>query len=333
MKYSEKNWARKIELFSSAFFLGLILLLHIHPPQNSFASIRTEGKNAQGWQRFLTAANDSVVIYYDSSKSESIVSALLTVSPQIFPKLEKDFGITLKDKVRVVLFAESRQYQRMPQFRYEPEWAAGEALPEENVIVVIIDRLGFYPDLDSISVFTHELTHIFLFNAVQEGKVFIPRWFDEGVAMLEARKWGVRDHFELVSSLITGVYIPLDSLRGNFPQDKYNAAQAYVESFSFMTFLADRYGEQTIFRLISEMKEGKEFDHAFSTVFGDELRNVEKKWIGKITMWYRWVPVVTSSFTLWTVITLLFIIVYLRKKKRNLEIMKTWEEEDHWMNQ
>lgn len=282
--------------------------------------------------RFFSTENSDLHVLYDAQPAGRIAQVLLSVSSGILSKLEHDFGIQQEGKTQVILFSSSMQYQSLPRFMHEPEWAAGEAFPEERTMVIILDRLGRYPDIDTISVFTHELSHILLYHALKESSVFPPRWFDEGVAMLEARKWGVRDHFELVSSLITGNYIPLDSLRGRFPASRYDAEQAYVESFSFITYLAEKYGERSIFDLIAEMKNGSEFDAAFVKVYRDDLRNVEKAWVRNITMWYRWVPVATSSITLWIAITLLFIIGYLRKKGRERRIIKRWEEEDPFIH-
>ncbi len=283
-------------------------------------------------ERFFATENPDLVVLYDAQSAGRIAQGLLSVSSGILSKLEHDFGTKQEGKIRVILFSSSFQYQSLPRFKHEPEWAAGEAFPEEKTMVIILDRLGRYPDIDTISVFTHELSHILLYHALKESALFPPRWFDEGVAMLEARKWGVRDHFELVSSLITGTYIPLDSLRGRFPASRYDAEQAYVESFSFITYLAEKYGERSIFDLITEMKNGRDFDAAFMKVYGNYLNNVEKEWVRSITMWYRWVPVATSSITLWIAITLLFIIGYLRKKGRERRIIKRWEEEDPFIH-
>lgn len=330
MRYSERNSIRKNRPNAVLFLLCLIVILQCAFQQGCIASFRAEEAGAPSRWRYQTVENDSIVVFYDSERSKSVVRALLSASPGIISKLEKDLQIRVSKKVEVVLFSESN-YRKIPRFKYEPEWAAGEAFPGENSMIIIIERLGTYPDLDAVSVFTHELSHILLHSALQESGIIIPRWFNEGVAMLEARKWGLRDRFELGSSLITGRYIPLESLRESFPDDRYGASQAYVQSFSFLSFLAERYGERSIYDLISEMKKRKDFDDAFLSVFGEDMKGIEAQWIAKITMWYRWLPVITSSITLWIAITLLFLIGYVRKKSRNAEIMKRWEEEeDHW---
>ncbi|MEW5806459.1 MAG: peptidase MA family metallohydrolase [Acidobacteriota bacterium] len=286
-------------------------------------------ENSPELRSFNALQNRYMNIYFDTAKSGRISSIILGASAGIFPRFEEDFRIRLDGKVTLLVLSESEESRKSVPIGYEPDWAAGKAYPSERLMAIIVERLGFYPDMDAVSVFAHELSHIYLYHSMKESGIFVPRWFDEGVAMLQARRWGMRDHYELVSSLITGTYIPLDALRGSFPEDRYEAKKAYVESFSFLSYLSENYGEYSISLLIAEMQKGNDFDSAFAAIIGADLRGVERRWISRTTLWYRWIPIATSSITLWIGITLLFLLGYLRKKRRNRETLKSWEE-DYW---
>jgi hypothetical protein len=44
-------------------------------------------------------------------------------------------------------------------------------------------------------------------------------------------------------------------------------------------------------------------------------------------MRFSWIPLITSSITLWFIITVIFIVSYLRKKRNVQATIKNWEEE------
>ncbi len=277
---------------------------------------------------FQIDQSSKIVILSDSKGSKRLVKKVLSVSDKVFSKMEKDFGITLRERVTIFLISDLKEHPRLSFLDAEPEWVSGSAYPSDYLMVIRTNKLGKYPELDISSVFVHELSHIFLHHALKDSPVFVPSWFNEGIAMLEARKWGMRDSYELASTLIIGHYIPLRDLRGRFPRESYEARRAYVESFSFLTYLAENYGEPLIWLVVSRMKEGQDFDKSFFIVFGEELRRVEEKWISQVTFWYRWIPVATSSITLWIGVTMLFIFGYVRKKSKARKILERWDEED-----
>jgi hypothetical protein len=285
---------------------------------------------AEVFRHFQIDQNSKLVLYRESHQSKRLVRNVLSDSGRVFTKMEKDFGITLNERVTVFLISDLKKHPDLPFLDAEPEWASGSAYPSDYLMVIRTNKLGRYPELDITSVFVHELSHIFLHHALKDSPVYVPTWFNEGIAMLEARKWGMRDSYELASTLIIGTYIPLRDLRGRFPKESYEARRAYVESFSFLTYLAENYGEPLIWLVIARMKEGHGFDESFFMVFGQELRRVEEKWISQVTFWYRWVPVATSSVTLWIGVTLLFILGYVRKKSRAKKTLEQWDEEDGW---
>ena len=44
--------------------------------------------------------------------------------------------------------------------------------------------------------------------------------------------------------------------------------------------------------------------------------------------WYRWIPLLTSSFTLWAGIVLLALVAFRRRRQRDAEISARWDLED-----
>lgn len=304
--------------------------IHSYELSDSMGDINEREEKISKGSDFHIDQNSALLIYSDSIPSKNIAKDLLTASRNVFPKMESDFNLKLKKRVTVFIISGFNSYPELPLLKSQPEWAAGSAYPDRYLMMIRMSRLGLYPDLNAFSVFVHELSHIYLHHSLRGSGFSVPAWFNEGVAMLEARKWGMRDSYELASSLIIGSYIPLDVLRNHFPGKKYEARQAYVESFSFLTYLAENYGESSIWKVFSQMKKGYDFEKSFLMVFGKRVYQIEEQWHAKVTFWYRWIPVATSSFTLWVGVTLLFILGYIKKKSRERKILKEWEEEDRW---
>jgi hypothetical protein len=58
------------------------------------------------------------------------------------------------------------------------------------------------------------------------------------------------------------------------------------------------------------------------------VEELEKEWKSTLEMRFSWIPLITSSTTLWFVITLIFVYGYLNKKRKMKGTLEQWEEEE-----
>src|SRR5947208_2887707 len=58
------------------------------------------------------------------------------------------------------------------------------------------------------------------------------------------------------------------------------------------------------------------------------LAAAESSFWDRQTFWYRWVPVLTSSVTLWMIVTLLALWAIKRRRERDAALRRMWDEED-----
>jgi hypothetical protein len=58
----------------------------------------------------------------------------------------------------------------------------------------------------------------------------------------------------------------------------------------------------------------------------------ERRWRRSVTMRYRWIPALTSGGSLWLLISLLFVIAFLRKRRRSRAVLARWEEEERFLD-
>ena len=104
--------------------------------------------------------------------------------------------------------------------------------------------------------------------------------------------------------------------------------RAYAIAGSFVRDLLDRYGPEAPPRILEGGAHGLSFEDAFFTATGTTLVSAEDSFWSRQTFWYRWVPVLTSSVTLWLLITLLALWAMRHRRRRDAAQRRVWEEED-----
>ena len=69
----------------------------------------------------------------------------------------------------------------------------GRPLGDQGLIVLLPERVPSYPDSSLDDVLLHETAHVLVARAA--GGRPLPRWFQEGMAMIAGRSWGRDDSY------------------------------------------------------------------------------------------------------------------------------------------
>lgn len=205
-----------------------------------------------------------------------------------------------------------------------PPWVSGYAFGEEGVIVLLPARTPSYPDSSLEELLRHEVAHVLVARAA--GNRPIPRWFHEGLAMIAGLSWGLDDRSQLTLTMVGDGGISLERLEEEFRGP--NVRGAYAIAGAFANDLLRRHGDDTAARILAEVKRGLSFEDAFRSATGVTLAEAEEAFWDRQTFWYRWVPILTSSVTLWLLITLLAIWAMGKRRARDAALRKVWEEEE-----
>lgn len=214
-----------------------------------------------------------------------------------------------------------------PPARSAPDWAAGWADGLRGVAVVLPERVPRYPHQSLEAVIQHEIAHVLLSRAA--GGRPVPRWFDEGVAMAAARVWSLEDRTYLTWGVLTGGPDDLPSLEAAFyGASAREARAAYALSSALVRELQQEEGPEVAGKILRRMRGGEELDAAFQAVTGLTAARFARGFFRRQTLWNRWVPLVTSSATLWIAITLLALVAFRRRRQRDAELVRRWEQED-----
>ena len=242
--------------------------------------------------------------------------------------IESDLGIAPDGQVLILLAPGGKNsfQAAQPGETPVPEWAIGTAYPQGRTIVLRHpDNLHFrYEDLEHVVV--HEYTHVAV--GAYLGDLSLPRWFDEGLASIEAEERNFTSSTTIGYAAITGGIIPLEKLDSSWPESGVQADLAYAESEDFLSWIQTEYGPDALAKILTKFKETGDMDKALISVAGNPLRYLETQWIERVARKYKWISILTGGFTVWFLATILFLIGYVRKRRRGKLKLKEWEIEE-----
>jgi hypothetical protein len=225
------------------------------------------------------------------------------------------------DPIQVVLAPESH-----PLARGVPAGVAGYAIPRRDLAVLLPERVPRYP-YDSLEVLLlHEVAHVLVARAA--GDHDVPRWFNEGLALVLSRGWSLGDRSRVVLGAVSGVPADTRQLEASFEGRSYDVANAYALSGALVHHLVARHGRELVPATLARVAAGEDFEDAFAAVAGVSLRRAEAAFWGRYRLLYRWIPFVTSGAALWAGVTALAVLAGVRRRQRDAEIRRRWDEEE-----
>lgn len=144
---------------------------------------------------------------------------------------------------------------------------------------VVVPFHGSYADFRR--VLRHELVHVYLsakISAVLRGHkkynaARMPLWLEEGMAEYFSGPWSSEADMVLSDMIITDHFFNVDeigAISGTYLM--------YKEGESFCHFLADRYGPETILRLLENWWQGSSFEEIIQVTLGKSLARVGQEW-------------------------------------------------------
>jgi hypothetical protein len=223
--------------------------------------------------------------------------------------------------IRVVLSPENSELAR----RVAP-WIAGFAVGESSLVVIFPARSPGYPDNTLEDVLRHEVAHILIRRA--SGGLRVPRWFDEGLAMEVERQRRFRDQTQLFYQLVTGGETDLHHMDQLFSGGETDQTRAYALAGAFVHDLLRQHGPTVCKNILMQIGRGIPFDVAFADVIGVTPSHAASEFWKHQRIWTAWIPIITSTTTLWLSVTLLALLAIYVRRRRNRQIEEQWDKED-----
>jgi hypothetical protein len=301
-------------IFPRLRYCFAIIALHLLAPLVSYAS---------DYMGISTAH----FAFYFHRQDERLMTSLIDQAEGLRGEITEDLGIDFEERTKVYLAPSLRNFQEIQPRGDIPFWSAGVAYPSLNLIIIKSPRATKRGHIDLRKVFTHEFTHIALGRAFR-GREKIPRWLDEGLAMYESREWNLSRVSTMTRAVLTDSLIPLSEITHSFPWEAERAELAYSESFYLISYLISQYSKESFHRFIKKYSGGKELEEVLMEVYGIRFEELEERWRGYVKLRFSWIPILTSTTTLWFLVTVAFILAYVRRRRANRLKLAEWEGEE-----
>ena len=111
--------------------------------------------------------------------------------------------------IRVMLAPEDSELARATS-----SWIAGFAHGATGTVVLFPSRSLRYPHDSLEAVLRHEVAHILIVRAA-DGRA-VPRWFNEGLAVVAERAWHFEDRWQLAWALVSADQVRMDEVNDLF---------------------------------------------------------------------------------------------------------------------
>ena len=267
------------------------------------------------------------VVLYTGSKDAA--QDVQKIAEDFYPEVTRDLGYSTGRKITIWFYQSQKEFSRATNAPIQ-DWAVGYAYPL-SARIVIRDP----PDLENkrmnlTRLVKHEITHVIFGLYIGQNIKYVPRWFNEGLAMYEADEWTYGLHWIMLTGSLTDSLIPLYQLAEDFPLQKSRAHMAYAQSCSIVTFMIDEYGIESLRECIRLIAEGRGIDEAMASATGIDTFGLERRWSKYLKSRYKWISLLSSWVVLWGFIVSILLIAYWRRKVKNRRIIQQWEEEERW---
>lgn len=225
------------------------------------------------------------------------------------------------ETIKVQIAHSQAQFLDLQPHQAHIDWAAGVAYAELKLIILRVDK-DILLTIDE--TFEHEVSHILLLRAVKQRP---PRWFIEGMAIVQARQNLIERFERVAAATINDGALSLDRISMRFPGSPEGRALAYAQSGLFVNYLVNEFGEKEMAGFVQRLARNSDFKDAFHSAYGQSLAATEDQWKEALGS-YGWLKALTESWLLWGAAALLLIAGAGTQMRRRRKHRDTLPEED-----
>ena len=259
----------------------------------------------------------------EGNADDRTVLFLTKHADSIAESVSKQTGFALRERMHVIVAPDRARFHSVqPAGARLPDWAVGVAYPHRSLIVLLKDPRG-----NILKTLEHEVCHILLGRAFGSGHQ-VPRWLHEGMAIIVAGQWNMQRLSTMTMTVLTGSLLSMEDITRTFPRDKHRAELAYCQSFYFISFLKNKFGEEEFRTFLSVYSSCKDFKLALWKAYFLRWDEINELWLDYLKVRFSWVPIIFSTGALWFLASLVFIWGYVHKKRKTRKKMCQWELEE-----
>ncbi len=181
---------------------------------------------------------------------------------------------------------------------------------------------------------THELAHLCLAELATPTQTLearpnsLPRWFNEGAAILLSGEPRYSDPTLISRALLTNSIVEFDEIDDLLSFHSARAGLAYAESYHAVHFMITRFGAGAVRQFAQAFGAHNDARRAFHAAFNEDLWDFEVAYFDYLRHHFRWYFLLDESFLFGMVIVILLIAGFLITRRRARRKMKEWEDQE-----
>lgn len=255
---------------------------------------------------------------------DQMVEEVLRLWPEMAREVAADLGLSDPAPVEIVMLG-SATWKRWAQGLL-PEWGVGFANWPGGPIAIDAGRAARDPARFG-RILRHEISHVYLGQRLQGHRP--PTWFIEGVAQVQAGEWNFNDTIGLVQVASVGALPRLSVLHARFPAGGRAAELAYRVSRQAVIEIDRRAPERGGWRsMLDDLAAGRPFSTVLNDLTGLSPAEFEASVENRLQIRYGWLAAIASASSLFTLMTLLFVVGAARARLRTRRRLREMEAEE-----
>ncbi|MFO7695760.1 MAG: peptidase MA family metallohydrolase [Anaerolineae bacterium] len=225
---------------------------------------------AHDWR--MLEGDTARLFYYDVRESKA--SGWLDEAESTLERIRREIGLSPERIVDIYVYRNETDMRAAVAMRSDDYDARvttlGVAVDEDTLIL-----LGSQANLEL--TMAHELSHIVVGMATDNPYAGLPRWLDEGLAMIAEGELPRQNALALERAIANDDLLSVRSMTsysGRADQvDLY-----YGECHSVVSFLIDSYGRDRLNALLARFAEGTSQHSALESVYGFDIEELDALW-------------------------------------------------------
>ena len=299
---------------------GILLCLPIAGPHAVEAS-----QSDPGWR----SVSDSRLTVRFRGTSDILANQVLDRGGVFLADTARFLSLPWVSRYSIVIASSREEFlQLQPTVRPAPEWAGALTYPGLGMVLIMTPGAMETGGTRYWSLLQHETTHLLLGDAEARYGTRLPRWFQEGIATYVSGEMSLPRLLQLGWAQATGATPDFRELAFDFPSQPSLAGAAYARSYLFIRYITRRFGEDAVARLVAASLQEGGINQGTAAAFDVSLPELLAGFDQYARIKATWIPVITSTATIWGLITLLLLITWTRKKVQGMRTMLRWEREE-----
>jgi hypothetical protein len=206
-----------------------------------------------------------------------------------------------------------------------PEWGAAVAVPLRRLVVIKSpDQFTVNRPLEELAA--HEFTHLAL--AERTGRYRVPRWFDEGLAMLVSYEWSWQDNLTASLAAVTGDFVPLRAIERVNETPGSRARLAYAESYLAVQYLYDGYGNEAVNMFLDTLASGVSVDGALMASTGSNYADFEQEFFVYLRQRHNFATLLADTMYFWLGLAVILIVGAVLTMRRRRKYYDQWKRDE-----